>query len=53
MKEKHKLFEWCVLYVKANGNGDIIFCATDWMADRILDDFDGMLAVKYPSKRLR
>ena len=48
-----RLFDWCVLVLKTEHIGNIVFCPSEEIADSIMERCDGFLAVKYPTRRLR
>lgn len=39
--------------VDREGRGRMIACPTEQVADMVMEHFNGMLAVKYPTRRLR
>lgn len=41
-------FKWVILMQITKDRGKVIVCPTEEIADNILDNFDGFIAIKYP-----
>jgi hypothetical protein len=47
------MFEWCVLSLDNETEGRVIMCPSEFMADKIMEEYTSFLRVKYPSKYLQ
>jgi hypothetical protein len=46
-------FAWCVLALFCeNSDHHVVLCPSEYIADQVMEKFNGFLAVKYPSKWL-
>ena len=46
------MFEFCILFINRVGESGVVHCPTERVADQVLGAFDGLVAVKYPTRRL-
>jgi len=50
---KIELYEWTILAIDREGRQHRIPCPTEAIAEQILDSYNGMLAVKIPSRMIK